>query len=329
MKKHRHETKFGRIFNLKRIKRVLLSRAFLGSFFFASALWIYTALNSEYKTFIDVPFRILLPKNLAIETAMPEKISVKVKGKGWDIFYLNFFSTSANCTVNLSDKNLTEGNYQITRNDFIKGVESFSNVEAIDVLPEVLEITTGTIERKKVPVRVNIKVNPRDGFIQVAGFSSYPDSVIITGNSRVVRNIEYWETAPTIFSDVYQVQSSTVNLKDTLRNIVSLSQSSVNVKFKVEQAGELLINDVNIDIRGVDNLPKSQLLSPKKINITVRGGIEQLADFNPNLISSYIEYRDILNDSIGIIIPKIDISNSNFHIISVNPPFLYHKKIIN
>ena len=329
MKRHRHESKIIKILNLKRIRKVLLSRAFLGSFFFASALWIYTALNSEYKTFIDVPFRIMLPKNLAIETALPEKISVKVKGKGWDIFYLNFFSTSANCTVNLSDKNITEGNFQITRNDFIKGVESFSNVEAIDVLPEILEITTGSIERKKVPVKVNIKVNPREGFIQVGGYNSYPDSVIITGNSRVVMNIEYWETAPTVFSEIYQPLTATVNLKDTLKNIISISQNTVNVKFKVEQAGELVINDVNINIRGIDNLPKSQMLSQKKINVTVRGGIEQLADFNPNMITSYIEYRDIMSDSIGIIIPKVDISNSNFHIISINPPFLYHKRIIN
>ncbi|MBI5325481.1 MAG: hypothetical protein HZB41_09480 [Ignavibacteriae bacterium] len=329
MKKHRHESIFERIFNLKKIRKVLLSKAFLGSFFFAFALWVYTALNNEYKTFVDVPFKILLPKNIAIETALPEKISVKVKGKGWDIFYLNFFSTSANCTVNLIEKDIGEGNFQITRNDIIKGVESFSNVEPIDVLPEILEITTGTIERKKIPVRVNIIVHPRDGFVQVSGFSSYPDSIIITGNSRVLRNLDYWETNQTVFSDVYKMQTVPVTLKDTLKNILTLSQNSVNVKFNIEQMAELVVNDINIRIHGIENLPKSQLITPERINVTVRGGVEQLAEFNPSQISSYIEYRDILNDSIGIIIPKVGISNNKFRIVSINPLYIYHKKIIN
>lgn len=329
MKKHKQEHKIFKLLNLKRIKRLFVSRAFLGSLFFAFALWVYTSLNTEYKTFIEVPLKILLPKNVALETALPEKISVKVKGTGWDIFYLNFFSTSANCTVNLSDREMSEGYYQITRNDIIKGVESFTKVEPIDVLPEILEINTGLIERKKVPVMVKIKVNPRDGYIQVAGFTAYPDSVIITGNSRVVRKIEYWETEQSQFSDVFQVQSVPVALNDTLKNIITLSQNTVNVKIKVEQTAELVIYDVGIDIRGTDNLPKGHLLSLKKINITIRGGVEQLSEFNPDIISSYIEYRDIIGDSTGIIIPRVEVANNNYQIVSINPPYIFHKKIIN
>jgi hypothetical protein len=101
------------------------------------------------------------------------------------------------------------------------------------------------------------------------------------------------------------------------------------VKFKVEQSAELVINDVGIDIKGAENIPKNHLLSPTRISITIRGGVEQLAGFNPELIHTYIEYRDILNDSTGIIIPKVDISNNNYKIIGINPPFLFHKKIIN
>ncbi|OGU10889.1 MAG: hypothetical protein A2X61_16825 [Ignavibacteria bacterium GWB2_35_12] len=329
MKKHKQELKIVKMLNLKKIKRLLISKSFLGSLFFAFALWVYTALSSEYKTFIDVPLKILLPKNVALETALPEKISVKVKGSGWDIFYLNFFSTSANCTVNLSDKEMSEGYYQITRNDIIKGVESFSNVEPTDVLPEILEITTGLIERKKVPVRVKIKVNPRDGFIQVTGFDSYPDSIIITGNSRIVRKIDYWETTQSQFSDVFQMQSVSVALKDTLKNIITLSQNFVTVKFNVEQLAELVVNDVDIDIRGAENLPKNHLLTPNRVNVTIRGGVEQLSEFDPDLITSYIEYRDILGDSTGIIIPHVEVANNNYHIVSINPPYLFHKKIIN
>jgi YbbR domain-containing protein len=329
MIKHKKELKIIKLLNLKKIKKLLISRAFLGSLFFAFALWVYSALSSEYKTYIDVPLKILLPKNVALETALPEKISVKVKGKGWDIFYLNFFSATANCSVNLSDKEMSEGYYLITRNDIIKGVESFSNVEAIDVMPENLEITTGLIERKKVPVRVKIKVNPREGFIQVAGFASYPDSIIITGNSRVIRKIDYWETARAQFSDIFHLQTVSVSLKDTLKNIITLSQNSVKVKFNVEQTAELVIYDVGIDIRGTENLPKSHMLSPNKINVTIRGGVEQLSEFNPDIITSYIEYRDILGDSTGIIIPHVEVTNNNYHIVSINPPYLYHKKIIN
>jgi YbbR domain-containing protein len=329
MKRQRHEAKVTKYLHWKKIRKILTSKSFLGSIFFAFAMWVYTSLNAEYKTFVDVPLKIKLPKNVAIETPLPSKISIKVKGSGWAIFYLDFFSTSADCLINLSDKPLSEGSYQITRSEIIKGVEYFLNVEAIDVLPEVLEITTGLIAQRTVPVKSNISLNLKDGFSNVGNIVLSPDSISISGNKKVIDNISHWETVPTTINKVFEPGTITVSLKDTLNTIVTLSQNYINANYDVEQSADLTVYDIPVNIKGSNNLPKNHKLEPNRICITLSGGVEQLANFDPGQIESYIDLKDILQDSTGIIIPKVKIGNKNIKLNSINPPYIFHKRYIN
>ena len=329
MKKQKHETMVSKYINRKKIRRILVSKSFLGSIFFAIAMWIYTSLNADYKTFVDVPLKIKLPKNIAIETPLPSKISIKVQGSGWAIFYLDFFSTSADCMINLSDKPITEGSIQITRSDIIKGAENFLNVEPIDVLPEVLEITTGLITHNSVPVKPNIRLNLKDGFSEVGNIDLSPDSVIISGNKKVIENIKYWETVPATINKVYVPGTINVPLKDTLNTIVILSQNNIKVRYNVEQTADLVIYDLPIKIKGGSNLPRDNKIEPDKISIIISGGVEQLAEFNPEQIDTYIELKDIQLDSTGILIPKVKLNNKNIKLLSIDPPYIFHKKFIN
>jgi len=84
------------------------------------------------------PLRIILPANRAIEEPPPEIITFKVQGTGWDLFNLIFFNSAAICSVDLSKAAINVDEYEITRNQIIKSIAYFNNVEAIESIPEAI-----------------------------------------------------------------------------------------------------------------------------------------------------------------------------------------------
>jgi len=298
----------------------------LGSILFATSLWGYTSLNHEYTPFVKVPLSVLLPADKAIENPLPENISIKVKGTGWQLFYLIFFNRTKECTVDLSDKAISDNEYIITRTDILKGIQNIVDVEPIDVLPESVKLIIGQLVTRKVPVNPIIAITPRDGFVAMANYKLKPDSIEITGNETTVRNIRFWNTRPTNIDGVYKHTAMSLALSDTLSTIIKLSRSSVNIYFDVQQEADITIYDIPIRIRG-GSLPKNHKLKPEKISVIVQGGINQIAEISKYDIDSYIDYNELINDTTGIIKPKIEINEkvNNFY---PHPRYIYHYRIV-
>ena len=213
----------------KNILNLIISKSFLGSVAFAFALWFYTTLNSEFVTIVKIPFSVILPAHKALETQLPSIISVEVRGTGWKLFNLLFFNSAARCQLDLSLEKLSNISFQAHRNDIIKSLQYMSNVEALDVWPQNLDIETGSIGEFSVLVEPDIKIIPRDGFTLVGKISVKPDLINIKGNLKIVSNINSWKTQKTEIYDSYLPVSQIVPLSDSLKNVVELSHSQVRV----------------------------------------------------------------------------------------------------
>jgi YbbR domain-containing protein len=308
----------------RRVKRLLTSKSFLGSFLFAASLWAYTSLSHEYTPFVKVPLSVKLPATKAIENPLPETISIKVKGGGWQLFYLIFFNTAKKCIVDISDKEILEDEYIVTRTDILKGIQNVVDVEPIDVLPESMKLKLGKVSTYFVPVSVAINVTPKEGFVALSELKIKPDSIGITGNEKVVKDIRFWATKKIDILNINHTQTISVELSDSLISIVKLSRKTVDVTVDIDLEADITIHDIPITIRG-GTLPKNHKINPNKISVVVYGGIERLSTLNSKNISAYINYDDIMNDSTGVIIPtlnKID-GIAGFHI---TPKYIYHTK---
>lgn len=312
--------------NFKRLKKIVKSKSFLGSFLFAASLWGYTSLNHEYTPFVKVPLSVVLASDKAIENPLPSNISIKVKGSGWQLFYLIFFNSTKECIVDLSDKDIPADEYIITRVDILKGIQNIVDAEPIDVLPESMKLTIGQLVTIKVPVNPIISITPRDGFVAMTNFKLYPDSVEITGNEKTVRNIKYWNTEKINIEGVFKPTSMALDLSDTLNTIIRKSRKQVNIFFDVQQEADVTIYDIPIRVKG-GTLPKNHVIKPDKIKVIVHGGINQIADISKNDIASYIDYNELLNDTTGILYPKIEI-NRNVNKYNSLPQYIYHFRIV-
>jgi len=303
---------------------IITKRSFIISFIFAFALWIYTSLNSTYKTYISVPLSIQLPDNRAIENDIPKNITLTVQSTGWNIINLNLFNNAKRVQVDLTKKNLNDSSYIISRNDFLKGTQSLESVNIVEVNPEYLPINIGQLTESNIPVIPNIEIIPHKDFILVGTVNLKPDSIIIKGNEKLTRKIKHWITEYKRIENVKLPINGEIKLKDTLSEIIKLNRKTVEYYADIQQIAEYQIPDIEIIVRG-GSLPKDSYLYPPQITVILQGGIKEIVNINKDKIAATIQINDILNDNRGILIPKIE-APSGFKVLKVIPEYIYHYK---
>jgi hypothetical protein len=301
----------------------MFSKSVIGAALFAIALWAYTNLNYTYTTYVKVPLELSVPNDRAIDSMPVSDVSLQVRGNGWNLFNLIFFNTAARCHVNLSEEqSALDGKYMLTRSELLKNVKFLNNVEAIDILPETIRIKTGDVDSKRVPIRVNMDIQPRRNFSRTGSFIIDPDSVTITGNTKVVEEIDYWPTKFMTIDDVHQRLRIVANLSDSLPEIIDVSPQKVTVGFDVQQLASMKFPDVKVSIKG-GALPSNHILQPRIISITVRGGIELIEQLSYDDIKAGVDYRAVIEDTTGIIEPDI-LLPEGIEIMRIEPDIIYH-----
>ncbi len=306
------------------VQEAIFSRTVIAAVLFAVALWGYTSLNEEYTTRITIPLEVQLPEDRALEQSLPEEISLEVKGLGWHLFNIFFFNSSENCFIDLSAKRITDSIYTISRAEILKGVRNLMNLNATDVQPEYMQMITGRITEKAVPVNPNLQILPRDGFIMAEATMVQPQRVTIRGNDKIIKNIESWQTSPTTLKDVYRDINVSVSLKDTLGGIVELIPSVVTLSNKIEQFAAMTVYDVPVRIVG-GVLSREHTISAKKIDITVRAAASLLDNLTADRFLVTLNYNDIISDSTGILVPKVE-SLDKVRVLQKSPQIIYHYK---
>lgn len=311
---------------LKIIKKLFASKAVIGSVLLAVALWSYTSLSDTYISLVKLPLIINLPEDRAIEVNPPERISIEVRGSGWEIFNLLFFNTAAKVEIDLQKTKIRDSIYRINRNDIIKNVFHLTNLQAIDVVPQQIVLYTGSKISKEVDVISNLKINPKEGFIVIGEQQLSPGKITISGNKKIIDDIENWRTKHTVIKDVFSDFQINVPLQDTMQNIVELSRSRVLISAEIQQAAEMVFYDIPVKING-GSLPDNHLISPSIIRVKVRSGIEELDSLLPDQIEATIDFGEIINDRTGYIKPDIKVPE-NIDLIGMEPDFIHHKKIV-
>ena len=310
----------GNIKNTDKIRK----RSIIGSIIFGIALWLYTSLNGIYTTIIITPIDVKLPANKALETNLPDTVSVEVKGKGWNIFNLMFFNTSKKIVVNLQNSKIQDSILRIGRSDIIKGAQSFEKVELSQVYPELIELKTGPVGIYNVPIVSQVNLVPADGFSLIGPITINPAKIRISGNDKFVKDISYWTTEQETYNNLNSSFRTVVKLTDSLPNIVQIENKEIELFAEIQQTGEITLNEIPINITS-GGIPRNHFLYPMFVSITVRGGINRIDELTSDQIKVSIDYNTIVNDEKGIIIPKIEIPEY-IEIIKVNPPYIFHTK---
>lgn len=291
----------------------------LMSFLLAIGLWVYVSMNSQYTTIVDLPLFVNLPENRAIETPIPQTIRAQVRGAGWQLFNLNF-SFPPRCVVTISEEMLQrdQTTFKLTRKVLEQGIQLPAKVEPLGFIPDTLAFLVGTVSRKRVPIYPVLDITLQKGFINTGIPHVEPDSVDIMGNRNILEHVDFWKTEPITLEDLYKPASITARLSDSLGNIVQLSRSVVSVYLDVQQIAEMTFTNVPVELLSAP-ANNNILLQPSTISLTVRGGINQISILNQNDIKVYVDYADIVQNTTGILTPRVTLP-ADISVLNIGPP---------
>ena len=285
-------------------------------------MWLYVSLNGNYSTFLEVPVKIVTNENQAIESEIPDKILVEVKGRGWDLLNLKYIQKSFECKVDLSNFSQVFGDMEISRSKLLQSLTALEQTEIKNINPDYFIVTLGNVDSKDVQIENNMTIIPRQGFVLVGNVELTPNTVNIKGYSEVIKEIRSIQTENIVLEDVFKKTKGRINVLDTFHQSIRIKPRNISYSFDVQQNCNTELKQLPIEVRG-GQYEITTRLSPLRINVILQGGVEEIAKINPMDVRVVLDYKEIINDSTGILVPKI-ILPPNVNLIKTEPKFIHH-----
>lgn len=308
---------------MKKFFKTLNIKGLIFALIVSFSIWIYSTLNSEYVTFVKVPLVIQVPPKWSLAGRIPDQIDIQISATGWQILNLSFFPKSSSCLVQISEETIRQDKkVLLTKDDFLKALFLSASAKVLDVKPSNVLVDVGMLSKKVVPIVFQGEIYLRENFTIVSNPILQPDAVNISGRSEILDTIESWPTHYVIFNDVFHSIQTEISLLDTLRSLVSLAREKVNLIINIDLICEQEIHDVPVRIEG-GIIPSHHTVEPRFVTVVVRSGVNRLSEVDFSTIEAKVDYVDLINDTLGIIVPKIKLP-FGVELLQIKPPFLYH-----
>jgi hypothetical protein len=242
-------------------------------------------------------------------------LDVKLKGKGWNFialytslnpeFLYNINTASDDQTIVLPEQYLKE-NMGIT-----------SNIEVLEINPDTLIIQLDKYFEKYVTIIPVVNVETKEEYQVVGNIILEPDSVKIGGAYSLIDPLNTLNTQEITLANVNSNIYKAVKLTDSLSNIMWRAIDEVFVHIKVELSAEKEISDISLKIKDLPS-DKDVILIPPQITLQLKGGVNQLSEYDKDNLNAYIYYQDVMTDTTGAVQPVINLQEG-VKITSVKP----------
>lgn len=295
-------------------------RTTIFSLLLATALWCYVNLRTSYEIVTSIPLEVHVASGRSIENPLPQYLSVKLRATGWHLLNILYFGAGTKTVVNVDPRHK---DYTFSEDELKSGFSAPVRAEILEIQPQSISVRTGEVMQKKVPVLLALNVEVADGYTMVGVPQYKPDSVTIRGNASLLQTINEWNTQKRLIANVRESQAFYLPLSDSLRNIIDVEPQGVQISTTIERQAELEIHDIPLEIAGAP--PRHEhILSPERISLTVRGGVNRLAELNASSFHALVEYARLKNDSTGILKATI-VLPANVQLLNVSPSMILHK----
>ena len=272
-----------RLQDSSRARSILLYLAFV---VISAVFWCFLTFNGDIQLEIEVPVEISKPNNVHLLNKVPDTLSVTVRDRGYRFFSYLFHKTPK-LTLRLTDYSDGNSTFKIDQSHLKKTLASVLNkhVTIVSVLPESINIRFTDLPGKKVPVKTDIVVDPREDYTQYGALIQSQDSVLVFSDAKTLNEI----------NEVYTYHVEELDLTDTLRRRVTIAPingavvepRSIEIMVPIEKLKQQT-RSVKIAVRNAPAGVK-MLLFPSDVEvkymtpvsrITENAGITAVVDYN-------------------------------------------------
>lgn len=255
-----------------RTRSILL---YLGFVVISAIFWSFLTFNSDVQLDVEVPVEMNLPDNVHLLAKIPDTLTVTVRDRGYR-FFSYLFHKSPKLVLRFSDYSDGNSTFKIDQSHLRKALAPVLNKHAniVSVLPEAINIRFTDLPGKKVPVKTDIIVEPREDYTQYGALIQSQDSVLVFSDAKTLNEI----------NEVYTYHVEEKDLTDTLRRKVSIAPingavvepRAIDIMVPIEKLKEQS-RSVKIVVR---NAPRGvkMLLFPSSVEVKYLSPVSRIKD---------------------------------------------------
>jgi len=175
------------------------------------------------------------------------------------------------------------------------------------ITPERIDFSKEERLERRVPIASRVTHMSRPPHFFAGEAQLTPDSVQVSGPISVIRQIIAWPTEIDTLIGVKDTVYHQVDLSDSLRGIVSLSQKSTTLTGIAPQYTEGKKKQVKVEIIGIPYAQSIVQLEPASVMITYQVPLSKFSEaMQEERIRALVSYSQILSDTTGRIQPTVE-----------------------
>lgn len=272
----------------------------IASIVFAALMWVSVNMGYEYTIVKHIPVVIEnLKEGKALKLPVPKTVTVRFKGHGWLLAGL-YFLPDIKYFIDVSS--LNSEHFIITAQDLPEHVKLPVAVQPLDVKPETLILALDEYKEKRVPIISHLFLDFHEGYGQVGQVHLMPESVLIGGAKEAVEQVKEWPTAYQKFANVSNSIDAEILLDEPPNYSIEVFRKGVHISVNVQPFAEKTFTGITVEATAIPS-NREVIFIPPKIDVIVRGGIDQLAKLSNADFQAMVDYQTLLQDSSGIVVP--------------------------
>lgn len=162
--------------------------------FFAIVLWLIVGAEEPTEDWVQVAFQPSLERGLELIGPLPV-VRARVSGRGRELLKLYATAPVIRRAFGMDSPDAMRVDLGVTDVDLPIGVSAIVR----EVEPRSVTLTFRPTAERRLPVRSALRIAPDDSVVLVGTPRFEPDSVVVTGRRRVVRDLT---SVPTVGADI-------------------------------------------------------------------------------------------------------------------------------
>jgi YbbR domain-containing protein len=150
-----------------------------------------------------------------------------------------------------------------------------------------------------VPIKLNLDLNFKKQYAIYDSIIVKPDSIIVTGANKLLKDIQYIETEKKSINNLSTNTELKLRLKNNYpKNLISIPDSLINVLLHVEKYTESVL-ELPVNLVNDDNNSSIKIF-PDKINVTFLVAMKDYKNINKDEFTVVADYSKRISNSMKI-----------------------------
>lgn len=272
---------------------------------FSVILWVSISLSNDYNTNLQLPIKFFnVPEGYVPSSPSSEKISVKVRGRGWNL--LTAIVAAQNDYYVDAGNELKKKQILDLRSFTAENTWLTSKLQILEITPDTISFSFEKIDYAKLKIVPHLQLDFKTGYSLATDVVVIPESTVVSGP---IQKVSAMVDIPTELLRINDLSEKTEKIVE-LKNISGLNfeVQTATVILNVQRIVEQSFDEINVRVLDIP-ADRDVVLLPNKINISLRGGIDVLGKLYKDKITAMVYYRDVVLDTIGSVTPMLKIPN--------------------